>query len=131
MGAREVARRDGEGADVIVVAMRDGNGVDVLLGDVFVQRQPLVPFEFGVRARVHEQTVAVDFDKPRAGADVGVWIEIDDPHDARLGGMSLKGNHHLRATRPRPARLDRLKRAGDKAVRGWRKSGGGWFVNRM
>jgi hypothetical protein len=45
-----------------------------------------------MRARVHEQAVPVDFNEPRAGADVGIGIEVDDSHGVRLDGREQVEN---------------------------------------
>jgi hypothetical protein len=34
-----------------------------------------------VDAGVHEQAVAIDFDEPSAGTDVGVGVQISNPHE--------------------------------------------------
>ena len=78
---REISQRHRQRADVVVMAMGDGDGIHLLVAHGAVERQAVAAFAFGMHAGIHEQAVAVDFDEPAAGADVGVGIEIGNPHE--------------------------------------------------
>ena len=89
----KMAQRDRQRADVVVVAMRDGDGVHLLVLDSLNCGKPGAAFAFGVHAGVHQQAVAFDFDEPGAGADVGVRIQIDDPHKFRWRQFATRRQH--------------------------------------
>ena len=66
----EMTERDRQRADVVMMTMSDSDGVQFLLLDEPVERQAFAALALRVRARVHEQAMTFDFNKPGAGADV-------------------------------------------------------------
>jgi hypothetical protein len=60
----KMPQRDGQRPHVIVVTMGDRHGVHRLVGDLGIQRQTFVAPAFGVRARVHQEAVAGEFEQP-------------------------------------------------------------------
>ena len=74
VGAPMVPHRHRQPADVIVVAVSDGDGIELLILHEVQQGQRGAAFQLGVDARVHEQAVAVQFEPPRARANVSVGI---------------------------------------------------------
>ena len=65
---------------MVVMAMGNGDAINLVVCDEAVERQALATFAFGVRARIHEQAISIEVDKPCAGADVGIGIQIDNLH---------------------------------------------------
>lgn len=76
----KLADSDWQGADVVVVAMGQDDGLDVFICNGGIKREAGAAFAFGMRAGVHEQAVAVHIHKPRAGANIGVWVQINNAH---------------------------------------------------
>src|SRR5881394_2381382 len=69
------------------MAVGDGDGVEFFLGDGAEQGQRLAALALRMRARVHEQPVAIDLDKPRARAYPRIGVQIDDAH---VGSLSRR-----------------------------------------
>ena len=65
---------------MVVMAMRNGDGVDFLVPDLTVQGQTLTSLALGMYPRVHQELVAIHLDKPGAGPDVRIRIEIGNSH---------------------------------------------------
>ena len=76
----KLPHRDGQRADVVVMAVGDDDGVEVFLRDERQKRHAFATFAFGMGAGVEQDTVAFDFDKPGAGSNVGVGIQVNDSH---------------------------------------------------
>lgn len=76
-----MAESDREGADVVVMAMSDDDGVDLLLLNEVEHGKTFAAFAFWMHAGIHQHSVTFQIDKPGAGADVGVRIQIDNPHN--------------------------------------------------
>ena len=71
VGLGKMPQRDGERADVIVMAMRKGDGVNFLVLDQVIQGHGRTAFAFGMRSGIHQQAVSFQIHEPGAGADVG------------------------------------------------------------
>src|SRR5438045_9771071 len=69
-----------------MMAVGDGDAIDFFVRDEAVKGKAGAAFAFGMDARVHEQAVSVNVEKPSAGADVGIGIKVDDFH-CRSGGV--------------------------------------------
>src|ERR1043166_5537445 len=76
----KVAQSHWQRTDVIVMTMGDGNRVNLLVFYNIEQRHTAAAFPFRMRARVHQQTMALHVHEPRSRADVAVGIEVDDSH---------------------------------------------------
>jgi hypothetical protein len=61
---REVAQGHRQRTDVIVMAMRNGNRVQLFVFYQLVQRQTAASLALRMRPRVHQQTMALDFQEP-------------------------------------------------------------------
>ena len=68
---------------MVVMAMRKRDGIHFLMLDKVVKREAGAAFALGMRAGIHEQAVAFEFNEPCAGADVGVGIEVGNSHAIR------------------------------------------------
>ena len=80
VGAGKMADGHRQRSDMVVMAMGNRDAINLVVCDEAVERKALATFAFGVRARIHEQAISIEVDKPCAGADLRIGVQIDDFH---------------------------------------------------
>jgi hypothetical protein len=65
---------------MVVMAMRDGDGIHVVRPDFIEPRQASAALDLRVHSGVEQDAVIIQFHHPRAGADGGVRIQVQNVH---------------------------------------------------
>jgi hypothetical protein len=90
MRVGEMPQRHRQRADVVMVTVRDRNGVHIIRLGRVVERQAGLALQLRVGAGVQQKPVAVQLHKPGTGANVGVRVQIGNPHGTHSDRNSRK-----------------------------------------